>query len=212
MNKPTFDVAPGSSPLMVIDPQLAFGTVIPVPDVEAALDNMRVVAEAWRKAGGKVMITAQVYHWPHEVGQLGKFIPGIEQVLQDKHFKPIAPGTFRDPKDQAYFHPGICDEMADEIIRKTRFNALVGTNLELRLRELRPQSVVVCGLTTPICVQATVDGLNMAGFDVVVLSDACASQPMEGLSAQEAHKAAIERMRYLFAEVITTNELLKRIQ
>ena len=60
------------------------------------------------------------------------------------------------------------------------------------------------GLTTPICVGTTSDGLSMAGVKVVVLEDACASQPFEGFSAQDAHAFAIARFRYQFGQTMTT--------
>ena len=62
------------------------------------------------------------------------------------------------------------------------------------------------GLTTPICVGTTSDDLSMAGVKVVILEDACASQPFDGFSAQDAHAFALARFRYLFGQTMTTNQ------
>jgi nicotinamidase-related amidase len=70
---------------------------------------------------------------------------------------------------------------------------------------------VVGGLTTPICVQTTVDGLSMVGIKVIVLTDACASQAIGALSAEDAHAAAIERMAYLFAAVQDTGTFVRSL-
>jgi hypothetical protein len=51
----------------------------------------------------------------------------------------------------------------------------------------------------------------MTGTKVCLVTDACASQPMGGLSAEEAHDAAVQRMGYLFASVATTAELIDRV-
>ncbi|MEA2641190.1 MAG: hypothetical protein QOF51_2584, partial [Chloroflexota bacterium] len=50
------------------------------------------------------------------------------------------------------------------------------------------------------------DGLSMAGIKVVVLEDACASQPFDGFSAQEAHAFALARFRYQFGQTMTTEQ------
>jgi nicotinamidase-related amidase len=73
-------------------------------------------------------------------------------------------------------------------------------------------TVVVGGLTTPICVQTTVDALSMTGFKVIVLADACASQAIGTLSAEQAHAAAIQRMAYLFAAVEDTEEFVGKVR
>jgi nicotinamidase-related amidase len=62
------------------------------------------------------------------------------------------------------------------------------------------------GLTTPICVGTTSDDLSMAGVKVVILEDACASQPFDGFSAADAHAFALARFRYVFGQTMTTKE------
>jgi nicotinamidase-related amidase len=51
----------------------------------------------------------------------------------------------------------------------------------------------------------------MVGIKVIVLTDACASQAIGTLSAEDAHAAAIQRMAYLFAAVQTTETFLKSL-
>ena len=64
----------------------------------------------------------------------------------------------------------------------------------------------------PICVQTTVDGLSMTGFKVIVLADACASQAIGALSAEQAHAAAIQRMAYLFAAAEDTATFVAKVR
>lgn len=179
--------------LLIVDPQTAFGTAVPVPNVEVALANIRRAAKMWRGKGGRVFLTKHVFANPCEVGRVADFLgDGIYEAL--KTGSPLAE-----------FYPDLLMPK-DTVIKKTRFNALEGTNLESQLRAFKIEKVVVCGLTTPICVGATVDALNMKDFKVSVLEDACASQAMGALNANDAHAAAIERMRYLFAEIRSTDE------
>jgi nicotinamidase-related amidase len=98
----------------------------------------------------------------------------------------------------------------DLVVYKTTFSAVLSSDLVDQLRARDIDTVVVGGLTTPICVQTTVDGLSMVGLKVIVLADACASQAIGALSAEQAHEAAIERMAYLFAAVEDTDAFVAR--
>jgi nicotinamidase-related amidase len=124
------------------------------------------------------------------------------------------------------FEPGVADALAegtraaeaypdlvlggDLVVYKTTFSAVLSSDLvdQLRVREI--DTVVVGGLTTPICVQTTVDDLSMVGLKVILLADACASQAIGSLSAEQAHAAAIQRMAYLFAAVEDTDAFVAR--
>jgi Isochorismatase family len=61
-------------------------------------------------------------------------------------------------------------------------------------------------------VQTTVDALSMTGTKVCLVADACASQPIGALSAEEAHDAAVQRMGYLFAMVTTTTAIIEALR
>jgi nicotinamidase-related amidase len=194
--RPTYGIRHDATALIGVDLQKAFGEVVPVPDVDAALANMKAALETWRGLKGRVILTQHVFESPEQAGRIADFLPRIFDAVGE-----TAP--------TADFHPGV-RQPGDEVVRKTQFNALVDTDLARRLSERRVDTVVVGGLTTPICVQATVDGLMMSGFRVLLLSDACASQAIGTMTAQDAHAAAIERMGYVFAEVVSTSEFLDR--
>jgi len=180
--------------LVVVDPQKAFGSVVSVPHVEEAVSNMRKVISYWRKRGGKVILTRHIYKDESCVGSVSDFIPPIFGVL-------------REGSPMGEFHDGIWFDGVI-IIDKTEFNAFIGTTLEKQLRKLGASHFLVCGLTTPICVEGTARGGVERGFKVTVVSDACASQPMGEESAREAHDSAIVRLGYIFAKVVSTEDLL----
>jgi hypothetical protein len=50
----------------------------------------------------------------------------------------------------------------------------------------------------------------MSGIKVVLLEDACASQAIGGLSPEQTHRAAIDRMGYAFAQIVTTAALCRQ--
>ena len=189
---------PRRTTLLLVDVQQAFGNVVPVPNATAAVANARRLADAWRENGESPIVTQHVYDSKEEVGRIQDFIPHIHSVLKSD-------------SDHAELYPGFRE--GTEIVRKNRFSAVLGTDLISRLRNRETEVVVVAGLTTPICVQATVDSLAMADFRVVVAEDACAAQAMgDAATAEDSHLAAIRRMGYVFAEVLTTRHVLDRFR
>jgi nicotinamidase-related amidase len=191
-----YEIDPDKTLMLGIDWQVAFGDAIPVPHAAEAAINGLLALEHWRPLG-KVVLTRHVYSDPSEVGRLSDFIPPVYEVL-------------RIDSPQAELRPGF-HQAGDILIDKNRFNALRGTQLDEILDENGIDTVIVHGLTTPICVQTTVDGLMMGDRKVILLEDACASQAMEKASPEEAHYNAVQRMKSLFAEVIPTAEFLDRI-
>ncbi len=193
-----YEVDPSRAALVSIDLQVAFGELEPVPGARGAVERFLAVADAWRAAGGAVIHVHTAFISADEPGRLPDFAPGVVDALADG-----APMT--------RFYDGVV-QPGDLVLRKTRFSAVASSDLPAVLAERDVETVVVAGLTTPICVQTTVDGLTMRGLKVVLVEDACASQPMGPVSAEEAHRAAVERMRYLFARVATTDELVAELR
>src|ERR1700709_283277 len=91
-------------------------------------------------------------------------------------------------------------------MRKKGFSAVAAGNLLEILAEHGWDTVVMGGLTTPICGCTTSDGLSMAAVKVVILEAAGASQPFDGFSAQDAHAFTLARFRYQFGQTMTTKE------
>jgi nicotinamidase-related amidase len=197
----SYPVAPGTTVLLTIDCQFGFGAGSweQVPHANAAVENLRRAALAWRECGGAVMHVQTVYT-PERApsGRITDFEPGIAQAL--------AAGT---RAVEAY--PDLVQD-GDPVVYKTTFSAVLSSDLVAQLRARGIDTVVTGGLTTPICVQTTVDGLSMTGLKVIVLADACASQAIGTLSAEAAHEAAIARMAYLFAAVQDTDAFVAQVR
>jgi nicotinamidase-related amidase len=197
----SYPVAPGTTVLLTIDCQFGFGAGSweQVPHADAAVENLRRASRAWRGCGGEVVHVQTVYTPERPPsGRITDFEPGIAEAL--------AAGT---RAVEAY--PDLVLD-GDLVVYKTTFSAVLSSDLVGQLRARGVDTVVVGGLTTPICVQTTVDGLSMTGVKVIVLADACASQAIGALSAEAAHEAAIARMAYLFAAVEDTDAFVARVR
>lgn len=200
---PNYYINPGKSVMIGVDLQKAFGEAVPVPDAPAAIENAKLALDHYRQlALGATVLTRHVYTDPSQVGRLQDFIPGIYEVLHID--SPVA-----------QFYDDIQQE-GDLVLDKTRYNALHGNGLSALSSPRRDfalgkfNTAIVCGLTTPICVESTVRELMMRDVKVVLLEDACASQQLGTLSPRQAHEAAVQTMGALFAETITTAEFIDR--
>jgi biuret amidohydrolase len=198
-NVVSYAIDPRSAALVGVDFQVGFGHGFePVPHADEAVANFVALARAWRSAGGTVIHVHTTYTPEREpTGRITDFVPGIAGALSEG--SPLAA-----------FYDGMVED-GDVLVPKTTFSAVLSSDLSAELTRRGFDAAVVGGLTTPICVQTTVDALSMTGTKVCLVADACASQPMGGLSAEEAHDAAVQRMGYLFASVTTTAELVDRI-
>ena len=194
--EPAYDLSPDHTVMLGVDYQQGFGDGAweHTPDAPAAVSNFIMAAQGWRRAGGRVVLCREIYYPSDYPG------PDGQPVADVVAHHPLMSG-----RTNAEFYPGLV-EPEDLVIRKTGFSAVASGNLLTILAEHGWDTVVMGGLTTPICVGTTSDGLSMAGIKVVVLEDACASQPFEGFSAQDAHAFAIARFRYQFGQTMTTKD------
>ena len=190
-----YDLRPDHTVMLGVDFQQGFGNGAweHTPDAPTAVENFRAAATSWRAAGGRVIMCREIYYPSDYPGPDGE---PIEEIV-DRH--PLMSG-----RDNAEFYPGLV-EPADLVMRKKGFSAVAAGNLLEILADNRWDTVVMGGLTTPICVGTTSDGLSMAGIKVVILEDACASQPFDGFSAADAHRFALARFRYQFGQTMTTH-------
>lgn len=200
ISKVFYDINPDTTALVGVDFQIGFGqgSWEPVPHAASAVENFRAAGQAWRNAGGTVIhVQTQYTRQRQPTGRITDFAPDIASAL--------AAGS---PAADAY--PGLVED-GDVVVYKTTFSAVIASDLVDQLRARGIDTAVVGGLTTPICVQTTVDALSMVGIKVVLLQDACASQAIGALSAEDAHSAAVERMAYLFASVQDTKTFLSAV-
>ena len=89
------------------------------------------------------------------------------------------------------------------IIKKNRPSAFYSTPLESYLRAMKIQNLVICGVTTNICVETTARDASQRDYRTFVVSDAV------GEVEQDRHDAALKSLGYMFARVMTVAEVLE---
>jgi nicotinamidase-related amidase len=80
---------------------------------------------------------------------------------------------------------GLDARPGDARIRKTKPNSFQGTDLQQLLQERGATRVVVCGLQSDFCVDATVRGALALGYEVTLVEDAHSTVDSGGRSAAQ---------------------------
>jgi len=90
------------------------------------------------------------------------------------------------------------------VVVKHRFSPFPDSRLELLLRANCIRTVVVAGVATHCCVEATVRDACHKDFYVVVAEDCCATRG----GMRHLHEASLETMGLYFATVVPSDEIL----
>ena len=101
--------------------------------------------------------------------------------------------------------PELAPQSGEPVIDKPGKGAFYATDLELILRERGIRSLVVCGVTTEVCVHTTVREANDRGFECLVLEDCVGSYFPE---FQRVALAMFEAQGAIFAWVGASDDFL----
>ncbi|WP_214105911.1 cysteine hydrolase family protein [Acrocarpospora catenulata] len=183
----------GNAVLIVVDiqgggvPEAESRTEIPhmggryerVARVEKLIDDCR--------AKGVPVVFIQEVHKPSLV-DIGRELDGVE----GPHCVEGWPET--------ELAPHIRPRPEEFLIRKRRYSAFFGTELEIVLKAYRAETVLLIGGLTDVCIHYTAVDAHQHDYHVKVLTDCV------GGSSQRAHDAALEAVQYLQRDALVTSE------
>lgn len=106
------------------------------------------------------------------------------------------------------FRAGFEPRAGEAVVSKSVNAALIGTDLDLRLRRLGATQLVLFGISTDMCVSTTARVAANLGYRVIVVGDACACFELAGIPADDIHRAHLATLAYEFAEVVDTEEVV----
>jgi len=93
----------------------------------------------------------------------------------------------------------------ERVLNKNTSGPLNSTKLDQVLHNAGINSLVVCGLTTAVCVTQTARELADRGFRVLVAEDACTEM------SEEMHRMALFNFSFVFGRVRSTGEVVELI-
>jgi len=198
-----FAAVPKRTALINVDLQVCFveGSPIAAPGGLAILQKMNRLAAACREAGILVIHTSIVMRPDgSNLGVFGEFSPPAKAGILNKG----APTAALD-------HRLVVDPR-DILLDKPRFGAFHGTDLELILRTRGIDTVIIGGVATNICCETTAREAAVRDFRVFFLSDGTATADMGSASAAELQRATCATLGFLFAQVLTVDEMMQKIK
>ena len=102
------------------------------------------------------------------------------------------------------------------IFQKNYPNSFRGTPLLDHLRDNKVDSVVVCGMMTHMCVDATVRAAFDYGLEVTLVHEACATRTLtfqnQAIPAAQVQAAFLSALSLLYARIVSTGEFLRHFQ
>ncbi|MBZ5501373.1 MAG: cysteine hydrolase [Acidobacteriia bacterium] len=198
-----FAVVPQRTALLNVDMQNCFveGSPIAAPDGLAILERVNRLAAACRTAG-ILVIHASIVVRPDRsnLGILAEFSPAVQDGILDKG------------SESAALHRRLDIDPRDILLDKPRFGAFHGTDLELILRKRGIDTLIISGVATNVCCETSAREAAVRDFRVFFLSDGTATAAMGDASAAELQKATCATLGFLFAQVLTVNEMIRKIE
>lgn len=174
--------------LVIVDIQKDYfpGGAQPLDRPEAAVGSARRLLESFRAAGEPVV--------------------HVRHVWDDEEATFMRPGT-----GGVEIHPDVAPLEGETVITKAHPNGFRDTALEEELRSLGADALVVCGMMTSMCVDATVRAAVDLNFETTVAHDACATCDLEfggkSVPAAAVHAAFLAALADGYATVLSTDEI-----
>ncbi|MBG9813731.1 isochorismatase [Bacillus endophyticus] len=157
--------------------------------VKAATNAAKVLE--WFRQNNKDNIF-HVQHIANDVA-LGFFLPNTEGVKLNEAVLPLEHET---------------------IITKHTPSSFLNTELEIKLREKRVTNLVILGMMTHMCIDATVRTAVELGFETTLIEDACATKDLsyqdKVVPVEQVHYAFVSALNGMYANVISTEDFLKQ--
>ena len=196
--------------LLVIDMQHGFideGASLAFAAARDIIPNLASLIEAFRAAEAPVIFTEFVYaenvpclrgdpfgieHLPDEGA------PGFGSQSSNCLIGPNA-GTGAESADTI---PGLQPRPEELIIRGHTYDKFYGTPLDLALRSQEISHLFMSGITTDVCVNATLIAATQRNYRVTAVTDGCASP------WPELHEACFKIWQPKFARLKTSAEIL----
>jgi nicotinamidase-related amidase len=182
-----------NSALLLIDLQLDYfpGGEFPLVEPEAAVEVAARVLAACRAAELPVVHVQHIWDDPAA-----------------EFMKPGTPGI--------EIHPAVAPNESEALVTKEFPNAFRGTELKSVLDGLGVDSLIIAGMMTSMCVDATARAAADLGYSVTVAADGCASPALEfggvQVSGTQVQAAFLAMLADSYASVVSGAEVIASLK
>jgi len=182
----------GKPVLVVIDMQNSGGLPIEesgiptMPGFDDRADRIRRIVDVARERSVSIIFFEEVHRADHI--DFGRELDGSEGV----HCLEGAPDTQLDTR--------LVPRPGEYLITKRRYSCFFGTDLEILLKGLRADTLILTGELTDVCVHYTFVDSHQHDYFTRVVTDCV------GGSTEARHSASLDAMNYLQRDALCTSE------
>lgn len=175
--------------LLLVDLQNDYfpGGKMALDGANVAVQNARLLLERFRKE-----------FWP---------VFHIRHVAMKPDANFFLPGTAG-----SRIHPNVAPLTGEDVITKNYPNAFRDTALLNLLKKLDIQELVICGMMTHMCIDATTRAAKDLGYNCTIIGDACATKSLEinghVISSKHVHLSFLAALNAYYSDECNTLEFL----
>lgn len=185
--------------LLILDMQNEFLTdrgQMPVWGGPAVISGVRSLLEEFRKARLPVFFSRHICIEPYRHrGQLAV----MDNVTQPSEF--LAEGSYG-----SELHDLLPPLKHEQVIKKYSYSAFYDTALDTFLRINEITDVIITGVATNICCEATAHDAFFRGFNVFFSIDGC------GGTDENAHLATLKNISLVYGKLVTLKNIVETIK
>ena len=148
----------------------------------------------------------------HAGKTLAQFRDKGAPIIHVRHLSVRPGATFFLPNTRgAEIHAAVKPQGDETVIEKNFPNSFRNTPLQAELERRGIKNLVVAGMMTHMCVDATVRHAADLGYKVTLIGDACATRAQtyggETVPARQVHAAFLAALNGFYAKVVTSHDL-----
>lgn len=197
-------IAPRHTALVVIDMQKDFcvegmataGTGRDLSRTKAIIPALAKLRRSAREAGA-LIVHVGFLTLPHHLSDGGAW-------LAQRRQSPYANESIAlEGREGTEFIAELMPEDGEVIVRKHRYSAFAGTNLDVILRAREVRTCIITGVSTNVCVESTLRAAFDHGYYIVVPRDATASW------SEQLGEATLANVTHRFGLVSSVAEIVE---
>ena len=208
MSKIRWTIEPARSALLAIDLQNAFllpESPLAAPGGLAILPAFNRVIAAARRAGMPVIFTATTHDPAEPPNRMDDLFPTRRAR---NSLERSTPGH--------RIHPSVDRREGDLMVEKPRYSAFWRTDLDALLRARHVDTLLMGGVWSNVCVEATARDAFLREYKVIYLADCTAAGDLPDagyghVSADDVQRVTLADMAWHIGEVATAEDVIARL-
>lgn len=134
-------------------------------------------------------------------------------IIHIQHIANREGSTFFIPNTEgAQIHENVKPLDGEKVIIKHYPNSFRETELQSYLQSLNIDRLVICGMMTSMCVDATTRAAKDLGYENIVIGNACAAPNLtingNTVNAKDVNNAFLAALNYFYSTVMTADQYL----